>query len=784
MKKVLLGLLFIALSSSMFAQSARIEGKVTDSKSKNVLNHASIKLLPLGKGTTTSSSGVFAFENLKAGTYTLEVQYVGYIPNKQEVVLKANENKKLNIDLIFDVKLLMAVEVKDDKIDNPPFSKVTLRKEEIEQSAVRDIGDFLRQIPNVQAVRKGGANLDPVVRGFKFSQLNIQVDQGLSVEGGCPNRMDPTTAHIEAEDVEAIEVLKGPYALRYGPSFGGVINMITINPRPFDKFQIHAKGILGYESNWGGQRQHLTVLGGGQKVFFALTGNNSQYGNYKDGNGDQVRSHFRKFGYTAKLGFAPAKNHVVYASYSEFYARNVYFSALPMDERADDTKLYSIDYRGKKVSKTIESLDFKAYYSHVDHTMDNKERSFGDTVAAVSQILADRMGYRAEMGLNLGGGHLFVGTDYMNTTKDGTRIKNMIRNVTPQGGFKVVTENLWNEALITNYGVWGEYKKAWDKWEVVAAARVDINSAESDTIMLDNMMGMPLINTMTDSTESQYVNVSFSAGVTRILNKNWSTSLAFGRGTRSPNMLERFIILLPVGFDNYEYMGNPNLLPETNNEIDLGLKYKSPKMGSFEVTAFYSMIENFIGGEYVPLSEQKPLTSTVSGVKRFENMGDATMSGFEFGYISPDLYKWKLGLTAAYTQGNLAEGDLYTFDSNGDPVITPVKNDPIAEIPPLEFNANLSYKFYDGKIVPAVHFRYVLAQERISTVSFEPTSPSFSLLDLRLMYKHNHVLSVVGGVNNAMNTAYTEHLNRRVLGTDFRIYEPGRVFYVNLIFNI
>ena len=37
---------------------------------------------------------------------------------------------------------------------------------------------------------------------------------------------------------------------------------------------------------------------------------------------------FRKFGYTGKLGFAPAKNHKVILTYSEFYARDVNVSIL------------------------------------------------------------------------------------------------------------------------------------------------------------------------------------------------------------------------------------------------------------------------------------------------------------------------------------------------------------------------------------------------------------------------------------------------------------------------
>ena len=57
-----------------------------------------------------------------------------------------------------------------------------------------------------------------------------------------------------------------------------------------------------------------------------------------------------------------------------------------------------------------------------------------------------------------------------------------------------------------------------------------------------------------------------------LLNEKFSLSLSAGRGTRFPDMVERYIVALPVGYDNFEYIGNPQLEPETNNEIDLNLK--------------------------------------------------------------------------------------------------------------------------------------------------------------------------------------------------------------------
>lgn len=788
-KKQLLVLIFTLFSMPFIAQNSEITGYVLDKQSDEVLSNASVHLEMENKeigGEITNEKGEFAFKNLKEGKYHLQIKYLGYFPQSRKITLKKGEVKKINIYMEVDIKNLLAVEIIDDKIENTPYSKVTIKKEEMEKSSVKDIGEFLRTIPNLHSVRKGGVNMDPVIRGYKFSQLNIIADNGLSIEGGCPNRMDPTTAHVEAGDIEAIEVLKGPHALRFGPNFGGVINMHTINPRPFKEFQVHVKGNIGFESNWNGEKQHLTVLGGGEKVFFALTGNNHNYGNYTDGEGNKVRSRFQKTGYTAKLGFSPAKNHIVYATYSQFYANNVAFSALPMDERFDDTKLYSIDYRAKDINKTISSLFFKAYYTDVDHTMDNKERSFGDTVAAVANIGAQRMGYRAEAGLNVFGGHLFIGSDYRSTDKDGKRDKNMIiQPPTPMGSYPVKVEKLWNNANITNLGVFGEYKREFGKIEMIAALRADFNSAYSDSISLTNMMGMDLIGTTAEETESSYTNFSFSLGGSYSITEKLTASLSLGRGVRSPDMIERFIISLPVGYDNYEYLGNPQLKPEANNELDISLKRSCKRSGAFELTGFYSIVQDYITGDYVPTSEQKPMTQSVVGVKRFENMGTANLYGFEFGYTSPNQYKLFAKLTAAYTAGHLAEGTYYTINANNDVTDSEtIKNDPLSEIPPFETNLFLGYKINDSKFIPELKLRYVADQNRISEIHYEPTSPGFFLADFTLTYNHNKYFSVVGGVNNIFDNAYFEHLNRRVIGTNTRIYEPGRVLFVNLIFNI
>jgi iron complex outermembrane receptor protein len=200
---------------------------------------------------------------------------------------------------------LEAVEILGAEVPEQAYIINSLDRIEIGVLPASDIGGMMRNIPNVNGIRKGGAVLDPVIRGFKYSQLNVQVDGGLKIEGGCPNRMDPATAHIDVDDIRELEVIKGPFALRYGPNFGGVVNMKTIRPLPQSEFKINVGAILGYESNWNGFKQRLSVDGGNDKVFFSLSGNLKKYGDYKDGNGNEIKSSFNKYNYTAQLGVSP-----------------------------------------------------------------------------------------------------------------------------------------------------------------------------------------------------------------------------------------------------------------------------------------------------------------------------------------------------------------------------------------------------------------------------------------------------------------------------------------------
>ncbi|MCD4791235.1 MAG: TonB-dependent receptor [Bacteroidales bacterium] len=787
MRNSILLWLFIFNSLILFAQeNAGISGFVYETQSGKPIENTEVILLDTDKGVITNKKGYFQLLNLQPNTYYLVFKHIGYEEKTKKINLKQDEEKQIEIYLIPRVRKLkeVIIEEEDERrvlISRLPYIETKILKKQITETAAGGVGDLLRSSNNISGIRKGGTGIDPVIRGFKFSQLNVQIDNGLKIEGGCPNRMDPATSHIQIEDIESIEVFKGPYALRYGPSLGGVINLKTTMPEKSDTFNVHINALKGFESNRNGNKGQMRVFGGNKYVFFNISGGQKDYGNYKDGNGNEVKSEFRKYNYRGQLGFCPYKSHSIILYFEESKGRDVMFPALPMDERKDDTRLMSIDYMATELSEVFNSITVKLYKSDVNHEMDNKNRPFSDTVVAVSTIEAINRGFRAEAGLNIGKNKLFIGIDYENISKDGERVKSMI----PQPGLPVKKEKLWNNALITNLGLFAEYIYDLNSFEFIGAVRVDFNNARSDEIVVKDTSQVKIYQYGTDSIKSDYINFSFSLGATKHLNNKLSLSLTFGRGVRSPDMIERFIILLPIGYDKFDYLGDPRLKPEANNQADLTLKYINEKIGLLQINGFYSLINNYITGERLPPSVQKPLSKDVLGVKQFYNAGNARLRGFELSYATPSQYKFGAKLFGSYTYGTINNVKKYILDEHGDAIdVIEIKNDALTEIPPFESSIIIRYRFFNGRFIPKAKIRMAAAQDHVSEASYEPTSPGFVVAGFSFNFYFNKYFSITGGVDNIFDKAYYEHLNRNIIGTNTNLYEPGRIFYLNLFFKI
>ena len=642
--------------------------------------------------------------------------------------------------------------------------------------SIHDMGDFLRQEPNVSGIRKGGIAIDPVVRGFKYSQVTVLLNNGVKIEGGCPNRMDPVASHVENEDISRIELVKGPFVLKYGPVMGALINIQTIQPEPYSQPTVQGKVLYGFESNWNGQREHLELAGGNRNFYFRASGGFKGYGSYTAGNGELFNTSFRKSYITAASGFQIRKKHHFTLSYAYNQGNDVQFPALPMDEQLDKTHVASVNYEVSGLGKIWNSLQVMGYFSSVHHAMDNYNRPVASIMQGLTIVDAWDAGGKVVGSYLAGDCKILTGLDFEHIYKDGQKKMTMKMVMGGDTFTSVKYTNVFNQTVWNNAGIFSELQSLFGSVDFTAAIRLDYNQANSaDTFHLVND-GVAYF----DKLNSDFLNVSFSVGMKKKLVSELYLTAALGLGTRSPSILERFIKLLPVQFDSYDYLGNPQLKPEQNYQIDLSLDYYMPDVGSFTANGFFSLVHNYILGKIIPPSVIKPSTQGVIGVKQFSNVDLVYLTGFEFSYTSPSQKRWGVMASVAATYGTNPDAVKYLV-SEGEVVGEEiVYNDPLPEIPPLEGSIHFSYKFLKKRLVPRFMVRLVNAQNRVSEADGEQKTPGFVTAAFSLSYTPCNYFIITAGVDNILDNPYYEHLNRRIIGSLQRLYEPGRVFYINL----
>lgn len=127
-----------------------------------------------------------------------------------------------------------------------PATVYVITKEDIEQTDYRNIGEVLQKIPGVFTQDKYHSGYNVI--SFRGVGLHSHVTRGILVlvDGISINQADGRVDFegIDLENVEKIEVIKGPVSALYGSNgMSGVINIVT--KKIPDKFEPKIKGSIG-----------------------------------------------------------------------------------------------------------------------------------------------------------------------------------------------------------------------------------------------------------------------------------------------------------------------------------------------------------------------------------------------------------------------------------------------------------------------------------------------------------------------------------------------------------
>ncbi|ACU03052.1 MULTISPECIES: TonB-dependent receptor [Pedobacter] len=101
LKKALITALFVIIGATVFAQTGKISGKVSDKKTGETLIGVTVKIKGTTKGMATDVDGKYSITGLATGKYILVFQYVGYT-GKEISGVEVVTGKNTIFDVILD----------------------------------------------------------------------------------------------------------------------------------------------------------------------------------------------------------------------------------------------------------------------------------------------------------------------------------------------------------------------------------------------------------------------------------------------------------------------------------------------------------------------------------------------------------------------------------------------------------------------------------------------------------------------------------------------------------
>lgn len=616
-----------------------------------------------------------------------------------------------------------------------------------------DGADYLKTIPGFTAIRNGGSNGDPVLRGLFGSRLNLLSNEG-SMPGACPSRMDNPMSYVAPETFDRLVVVKGPQTVLWGPgASAGTVRFERDVPR-FPQAGAHASGGVLIGSN--GRRDALIDASAGlSQGYVRVTGNHSEADDYRAGDGSRVPSRWEKWNTDVMLGWTPDADTLLEIGLGRGDGEARY-AGRRMDGTMFDRDAQSIRFEKSGFDGALKAIEASAYRNEVDHLMDNYTLREPNPMGPMPMPMAsnvDRLTYggRAAATFDIGRWELTPGVDAQNS-------RHRRRNA--MGIDAYLNLPRVQDADLRQRGAFVEAAyaaSASSRW--IGGLRVDRSSATDHRRAVPGMPPQPTSGETRDEIlESGFLRHEWLRG------EGFSAFAGVGQVRRMPDYWELFS-------PNMGPMGSPNafdgLRPERTTQLDAGLNYRSQRLDAW-INAYAGRIDDYILFTYG--------SGGMMGASTRADNVDAAIRGAEAGVEYRALDALKLGATLARAWGENRDAGT-----------------PLPQMPPLELRTTAAWDTGDWSL--GLLWRLVDAQDRVAVGQGNVVgqdlgaSKGFGTLAVNGAVRLGQYLRLSAGIDNLFDRAYAEHLN--LAGSaDFgypaervRILEPGRSAWLKLDFS-
>ena len=608
----------------------------------------------------------------------------------------------------------------------------TITSEKIEANNKLDVSSALNLLPGVNLTRVGARNESVVlVRGFDLRQVPVYID-GIPVYVPYDGYVD--LARFTTFDVSQINVSKGFSPMTYGANtLGGVINIVS--RKPVNKMEIDARsGIMS------GDGHRLSLNAGSNLGKFYFQGSISQLKQqnfpladdfsakpYEDG-GKRENAYRQDVKYSAKIGFTPKAGD----EYAFNYVKQDGQKGNPPyvgDDSKVTTRFWQWPYWNK------ESYYFLST-TGITKTSSVKTRLFYDKF---SNLLSS-----------------FDDTTYTTQNK-GSSFQSFYKDDTYGGSLEYNNQLNSEHFLRASVQFKNDRHKENDLGEPVRTYRdytasfgIEDSYQVNEQLLLLPGVGMSLRRSLeaenyNSGTEEitnhpENKNYAFNAqlGVVYQLSTQHKLNASVARKTRFATVKDRY------SYRMGQAIPNPDLKSEAATHYEAGYSGRINSRFQVDAAIFYSRISDAI----MQINDVQP------GVYQLQNAGKAEFYGSELSANYTILRGWSAGAQYSYLhRTNLTNRDLKFTDAPDHKVLV-----------------SSGYQFEKiASVLASMEYN----SSRYST-SYGTKAGEFALVNLSARTKAYRWISIEAGMNNAFDKNYA-------ISEGFP--EPGRNYFVNLIFN-
>ncbi|PEN14444.1 hypothetical protein CRI94_05305 [Longibacter salinarum] len=764
-------------TSPAYAQSTgTLIATVTDGANESPLPGANVFVEQTRRGTATNLDGIARLTKISTGTQTIITKHIGYSTDRRTVEIVAGDTIRINITLHPSTIGLDGVEVSALSPGlNPSAGIDATRVREIEAD---DSGQYLRSVPGINVARRGPIGFDPNVRGLTETSVGVYIG-GMRTFPAGPLRMDSPLSHVDPSTIASIEVVKGPYALTWGP---GNMSAIRAIPRGQSPPPTTLTGTLrtGYDTNTESVETSAFAMGRQGRVFYSANGAWRTGNDYETGAGRTIAADYTSSEARGHIGIhlTPATTLEVRGGYQEQTDIDYPGRLLNADYFKTGMGKVDLSYAPEAVGDglSLTGIEVQLHAQQTTHGMTNEGKPTYEAgqfpngnprpplrIGVDAEV--QNFGARASTSLETNAWSFEVGADLLSTYRDARR---PLAAVMPNGMQMTppfyTSDRVWPGVRMMHEGAFLNVQRSLGVLEIAATGRLDLVQSDPDdpsTVFLNNASTVRGATVTEADLDRSFTMGSGAVTASVPLTNVWSVSAGLGSVARSPQALELYSDRIPASRaqTSAEFQGNPFLEPERSTQADLWIEGYADTW-TLRASTFTRRLDNYVTLEATSINPLLPLSpSTVYGYVN----GEATFYGAELqGNVRPVEY---IELRAA---GSYLWGQDETLD------------EPALGVSPASASAGARWtlpiegstvqRFYlDGSVTMTAE------QDRVATTRGERVTPGYTVVDLQTGVRLFQRVDLRVTAENVFDVSYTNHLSASNPFSGARIAEPGRV---------